>query len=172
MPLDGTFPTGTTKYERRNIAEKIPVWNEEICIQCGNCTMVCPHAVIRLKAYDPKYLAGAPATFKGVDAKGKELAGMKATLQVAPEDCTGCGACVNICPVKDKAVEGPQGHQPRVQPPLREAESKNWDFFLKIPNTDLKPSTSPCPRASRCASPSSSSPGPAPAAARRPTSSS
>ena len=138
LPLDGTFPTGTTKYERRNIAEKIPVWNEEICIQCGNCTMVCPHAVIRLKAYSPEYLAGAPATFKGVDAKGKEFAGMKATLQVAPEDCTGCGACVNICPVKDKAVEGRKAINLESQPPLREAESKNWDFFLKIPNTDLK----------------------------------
>ncbi|MGA2545329.1 MAG: pyruvate:ferredoxin (flavodoxin) oxidoreductase [Rectinemataceae bacterium] len=138
MPLDGTFPTGTTKYERRNIAEKIPVWNEEICIQCGNCTMVCPHAVIRLKAYDPKYLAGAPATFKGVDAKGKELAGLKATLQVAPEDCTGCGACVNICPVKDKTDEKRKAINLEPQPALREAETKNWDFFLKIPNTDAK----------------------------------
>jgi pyruvate-ferredoxin/flavodoxin oxidoreductase len=138
MPLDGTFPTGTTKYERRNIAEKIPVWNQEICIQCGNCTMVCPHAVIRLKAYDPKFLAGAPATFKSADAKGKELAGMKATLQVAPEDCTGCGACVNICPVKDKADETRKAINLEPQPPLRESEKPNWDFFLKIPNTDLK----------------------------------
>jgi pyruvate-ferredoxin/flavodoxin oxidoreductase len=138
LPADGTFPTGTTKYERRNIAEKIPVWNEEICIQCGNCTMVCPHAVIRLKAYDPKHASGAPATFKSVDAKGKEFAGMKATLQVAPEDCTGCGACVNICPVKDKADEKRKAINLEPQPALREAEAKNWEFFLKIPNTDPK----------------------------------
>jgi len=138
MPLDGTFPTGTTKYERRNIAEKIPVWNSEICIQCGNCTMVCPHAVIRLKAYAPDALKGAPATFKSADAKGKEFAGMKATLQVAPEDCTGCGACVNICPVKDKADEKRKAINLETQAPLREAEAKNWDFFLKIPNTDPK----------------------------------
>jgi pyruvate-ferredoxin/flavodoxin oxidoreductase len=138
MPLDGTFPTGTTKYERRNIAEKIPVWNEEICIQCGNCTMVCPHAVIRLKAYSPDAAKGAPATFKSVDARGKEFAGMKATLQVAPEDCTGCGACVNICPVKDKANEARKAINLEPQPPLRDAEVLNWDFFLKIPNTDSK----------------------------------
>jgi len=138
MPLDGTFPTGTTKYERRNLAEKIPVWNEELCIQCGNCTMVCPHAVIRLKAYSPESAKGAPATFKSVDAKGKEFAGMKATLQIAPEDCTGCGACVNICPVKDKADETRKAINLGPQPPLRDAEVKNWEFFLKIPNTDPK----------------------------------
>ena len=138
LPMDGTFPTGTTQYERRNIAEKIPVWNPEICIQCGNCTMVCPHAVIRLKAYDAKYAAGAPATFKSVDAKGKEFAGMRATLQVAPEDCTGCGACVNICPVKDKADEKRKAINLEHQIPLRETEAANWAFFKKIPNTDSK----------------------------------
>jgi pyruvate-ferredoxin/flavodoxin oxidoreductase len=138
MPMDGTFPTATTKYERRNIAEKIPVWNQEICIQCGNCTMVCPHAVIRLKAYAPEAAKGAPATFKSVDARGKEFAGMKATLQVAPEDCTGCGACVNICPVKDKADEKRKAINLEPQPPLRDSEAKNWDFFLAIPNTDPK----------------------------------
>ncbi len=138
MPLDGTFPTATTKYERRNIAEKIPVWEPDLCIQCGNCTMVCPHAVIRLKAYAPEALKSAPATFKSADAKGKEFAGMKATLQVAPEDCTGCGACVNICPVKDKADEKRKAINLQPQQPLREAEAENWDFFLKIPNTDPK----------------------------------
>jgi pyruvate-ferredoxin/flavodoxin oxidoreductase len=138
LPLDGAFPTGTTKYERRNIAEKIPVWNPEICIQCGNCTMVCPHAVIRLKAYEPKYAEGAPKTFKSVDAKGKELAGLKATLQVAPEDCTGCGACVNICPVADKASPGLKAINLEPQIPLRDSEAENWSFFLKIPNTDPK----------------------------------
>ena len=138
MPLDGTFPVGTTKYERRNISEKIPVWNPEICIQCGNCSVVCPHAVIRLKAYAPEALKGAPATFKSAEARGKELVGLKATLQVAPEDCTGCGACINICAVKDKAVEGRKAIYFEPQPPLREAEAKNWAFFLTIPNTDAK----------------------------------
>ncbi len=138
LPLDGTFPTGTTKYEKRNIAEKIPVWNSEICIQCGQCSMVCPHAVIRLKAYEPKYAEGAPATFKSVDAKGKELAGLKATLQVAPEDCTGCGACVNICPVKDKTNEARKAINLEPQIPLRESEAANWKFFLQIPNTEAK----------------------------------
>ena len=138
LPLDGTFPTGTTKYEKRNIAEKIPVWNAELCIQCGNCSMVCPHAVIRLKAYEPKYAAGAPKTFKSVDAKGKELAGLKATLQVAPEDCTGCGACVNICPALDKVNAGRKAINLEPQIPLREAEAENWKFFLAIPDTDKK----------------------------------
>ena len=138
LPEDGTFPTGTTKYEKRNIAEKIPVWNSDICIQCGQCTMVCPHAVIRLKAYEPKYAEGAPATFKSVDAKGKELAGLKATLQVAPEDCTGCGACVNICPVNDKANAGCKAINLEAQAPLREPEAANWDFFMAIPDTPAK----------------------------------
>ena len=138
LPDDGTFPTGTTKYEKRNIAEKIPCWDIETCIQCGNCTMVCPHAVIRMKAYVPAALAGAPATFKSTEAKGKEFDGMKFTLQVAPEDCTGCGACVNICPAKNKADPTRKAINLEPQIPLRDAEAKNWDFFLKIPNTDAK----------------------------------
>ncbi|HOV93361.1 MAG TPA: pyruvate:ferredoxin (flavodoxin) oxidoreductase [Spirochaetales bacterium] len=138
LPEDGTFPTGTTKYEKRNIAEKIPVWNPDICIQCGNCTMVCPHAVIRLKAYDPSYLKGAPATFKSADARGREFAGLKATLQVAPEDCTGCGACVNICPAIDKANPGRKAINLEHQAPLRETEAANWDFFMNIPDTPAK----------------------------------
>jgi len=135
MPADGTFPTATTQYERRNIAEKIPEWNPEICIQCGQCTVVCPHAVIRLKAYKPEALKGAPAAFKSADAKGKEFEGMKATLQIAPEDCTGCGACINICPVKDKAVEGRKAINFVDQPTVREVEKKNWEFFKNIEET-------------------------------------
>jgi len=138
IPADGSFPTGTTKYEKRNIAEKIPVWDPEVCIQCGNCTMVCPHAVIRMKAYEPSKLVGAPATFKSVDATGKGFEGLKFTLQVSPEDCTGCGACVNICPAKNKTNPERKAINLEPQIPLRETEAKNWDFFLGIPNTDSK----------------------------------
>ncbi|PKL23700.1 MAG: pyruvate:ferredoxin (flavodoxin) oxidoreductase [Spirochaetae bacterium HGW-Spirochaetae-3] len=135
MPSDGTFPTGTTQYERRNIAEKIPCWDPSICIQCGQCTVVCPHAVIRLKAYKPEALKGAPATFKSADAKGKEFEGMKATLMIAPEDCTGCGACINICPVKNKEDATRKAINFVDQPTVREEEKKNWDFFKAIPET-------------------------------------
>jgi pyruvate-ferredoxin/flavodoxin oxidoreductase len=138
FPADGTWPTATTQYEKRNIALEIPVWDEKICIQCGKCALVCPHATIRIKVYDPKYLENAPATFKYTDARDKEFAGMKYTIQVAPEDCTGCGVCVDVCPVKDKTNPKHKALDMQPQLPLREQEAKNWDFFLSIPDVDRR----------------------------------
>ncbi len=136
LPVDGTFPTGTAQYEKRNIALEIPVWEPSLCIQCGKCAMVCPHAVIRMKVYEPALLAGAPATFKSMDAKFKELPGMKYTIQVAPEDCTGCALCIEACPAKDKTNVSRKAINMADQPPLREAESLNWDFFKALPEGD------------------------------------
>ena len=130
---DGTFPTGTTQYEKRNISLEIPQWNPDTCIQCNKCAFVCPHAVIRPKVYDADLLNDAPETFKSIDATGREFKSMKYTLQVAPEDCTGCILCVEVCPKTD--VEEPALKMVD-QPPLRELESENWDFFLSIPNPD------------------------------------
>jgi len=142
MPVDGKFPSGTTQYEKRNIAVNIPAWEPDLCIQCGLCSLLCPHAAIRIKAYDAKYIQDAPATFKSADAKGKDLAGMKFTVQTAPEDCTGCGACVLNCP----AVEKDENKQPTgrkainmvPQEPVRSTERENYKYFLSIPNTDGK----------------------------------
>ncbi len=136
MPIDGTFPTGTSQYEKRNIALEIPAWNPDICIQCGKCVMVCPHAVIRMKVYDSALLADAPATFKSMDAKFRELPGAKFTIQVAPEDCTGCALCVEACPAKDKTQVGLKAINMVDQPPLRETERDNWDYFLTLPDGD------------------------------------
>jgi len=136
MPIDGTFPSATAQWEKRNIALEIPVWDEELCIQCGKCVLVCPHSVIRAKVYDEKYLAGAPATFKAVPARWKEMKEKKYTLQVAPEDCTGCTLCVEICPVKSKSEVKHRALNMAAQPPLREPEAANWEFFTKIPETE------------------------------------
>ena len=135
LPADGTYPVGTTKWEKRNIAQEIPVWDENICIQCGKCVLVCPHSVIRGKVYEPAALAGAPRTFKFTAARGR-AARMKYTLQVAPEDCTGCRLCVEVCPAKDKSEVRLKAINMRPQAPLREPERENWDFFLKIPDAD------------------------------------
>jgi len=136
MPVDGTFPTATAQWEKRNIALEIPAWDEELCIQCGKCVLVCPHSVIRAKVYDEKQLAGAPAMFKAVPARWKDMKDRKYTLQVAPEDCTGCGLCVEICPVKSKTEVKHRAINMVSQPPIREAEAANWEFFLNIPETD------------------------------------
>jgi pyruvate-ferredoxin/flavodoxin oxidoreductase len=136
MPVDGTFPSATAQWEKRNIALEIPVWDEELCIQCGKCVLVCPHSVIRAKVYDQKYLAGAPPTFKAVPARWKDMKDRKYTLQVAPEDCTGCTLCVEFCPVKSKSEVKHRAINMAPQPPLREPEAANWDFFKQIPETE------------------------------------
>lgn len=136
LPKDGTFPTDTSRWERRNIALEIPVWDPEVCIQCGKCVMICPHATIRQKVYDEAVLAGAPATFKSTAAKDKTFAGRKFTIQIAPEDCTGCGLCVEVCPAKNKSEVRLKAINMAEQPPLREPEARNWDFFLSIPELD------------------------------------
>jgi pyruvate-ferredoxin/flavodoxin oxidoreductase len=142
LPVDGTWPTATTQWEKRNIAEECPVWDPATCIQCGECSMVCPHAVIRMKVYDTAKLAGAPPTFKSTDAKGAEFKGMRFTLQVSPLDCTGCGVCVSACPASQKNAAGEKTNRKAInmspQIPLRESESANWEFFLGLPEVDAK----------------------------------
>ena len=136
FPVDGSYPTGTTQWEKRNITLEIPVVEPDLCIQCGKCTFVCPHAVIRAKVYDPAYLKDAPASWVSMDAKWKEFPGMKYSLIVAPEDCTGCGLCVEVCPAKDKTQVGRKAINMADQPPIREREKINWEFFLSLPETD------------------------------------
>ncbi len=136
FPVDGTFPTGTTQWEKRNIALEIPVWEPELCIQCGKCAFVCPHATIRQKVYDPALLKNAPPTFKSKEAKFREFPGTVYTVQIAPEDCTGCGLCIEACPAKDKTQVGRKALNMAPQPPIREQEAENWEFFLDLPNPD------------------------------------
>ena len=136
MPADGTFPTATSQYEKRNIATEIPVWDEKLCIQCGICSFVCPHAAIRLKAFDSKELKGAPASFKSVTCNIPDVKGKQFSVQVSPEDCTGCGACAYNCPAKDKQKAGHKALDMTFQPPLRAQESINFEFFLGIPDVD------------------------------------
>jgi pyruvate-ferredoxin/flavodoxin oxidoreductase len=140
MPVDGTFPTGTAKWEKRNIALEIPVWDPVTCIQCGKCAMVCPHATIRGKVYEEAALAGAPATFKTAAARDVEWKkqGLKFTIQVAPEDCTGCGLCVDVCPAKNKTQVKLKAINMAPQAPIRKPEAENWDFFLNIPEMDRR----------------------------------
>ncbi len=136
FPVDGTWPTGTAKWEKRNLAADIPVWDSAICIQCNQCTLACPHAAIRAKVYEPASLAGAPAGFRSMDYKAADLRGLKYTLQVAAEDCTGCALCVEVCPAKDKASPRRKAINMAPQRPLRDAERENFRFFLDIPELD------------------------------------
>jgi pyruvate-ferredoxin/flavodoxin oxidoreductase len=136
FPVDGTYPTATTQYEKRNIALEIPLWEPELCIQCGKCVFVCPHAVIRQKIVDEASLAGLPDTFLVADSKYREFPGMKYTLQVAPEDCTGCGLCVEACPAKDKTQVGRKAINMVPQPPIREREAAHWKAFMALPDVD------------------------------------
>lgn len=138
FPVDGTFPTGTTQWEKRNIAEQIPVWDADLCSQCGKCYLVCPHAAIRCKVYDKSYLENAPSTFKSVVPIGKEfLKDTEAyTLQVAAEDCTGCRLCVEVCPIESKTQKDYKAINMQNQLELKETEHANWDFFLSLPDLD------------------------------------
>ncbi len=136
FPVDGTWPLGTTQYEKRNVALEIPVFEPDLCIQCGKCAIVCPHATIRIKSFDRKYLENAPPTFKYMETKDKAWKGEVYSVQVAPEDCTGCGVCVEVCPAKDKEQVGRKALNMAPQLPLREQEAENWEFFLNIPDKD------------------------------------
>jgi len=139
MPVDGTYPTGTTKWEKRNIALEVPVWDADTCIQCNKCVLVCPHATIRAKIYDESALKDVPQTFKWTKFKGKEHGeGLLYSIQVAVEDCTGCGICVDICPAKNKQETRLKAINMQEQIPLRERERTNWDFFLTIPEFDRR----------------------------------
>jgi pyruvate-ferredoxin/flavodoxin oxidoreductase len=136
MPIDGTYPTGTARWEKRNLAQEIPVWEEEICIQCGKCVMVCPHAVIRAKVCASELLADAPAALKSATARWKDREKLRYLLQVAPEDCTGCGLCIQVCPAKSKTEVKKKAINLKPQAPIREQERRNWDFFLGLPEFD------------------------------------
>lgn len=138
LPEDGTFPTSTSQWEKRNIALEIPVWEPEICIQCNKCVIACPHAAIRAKVFDPSHLASAPSTLKSIDYKGTEYKGMKYIIQVAPEDCTGCSLCVEFCPAKSKKEVKVKAINMKPQPPIREQERINYEFFLSLPEVDRR----------------------------------
>lgn len=136
FPVDGTYPVGTSQWEKRNIALDVPVWEPDLCIECGKCVLVCPHATIRAKVFDEGDLASAPEGFKHMPAKWRELPNKRYTIQVAVEDCTGCQLCVEVCPAKDKSNVSRKALNMHPQLPLRESERANWDFFLKLPEVN------------------------------------
>ncbi|HZM91674.1 MAG TPA: pyruvate:ferredoxin (flavodoxin) oxidoreductase [Blastocatellia bacterium] len=134
FPVDGTYPVGTAKWEKRNIALEVPVWETDLCIQCGKCILVCPHSTIRAKVVDESILADAPDGFKTMPAKWRELTDQTYTIQVAVEDCTGCRLCVEVCPAKDKSNVSRKALNMHPQQPLRKQERVNWDYFLTLPD--------------------------------------
>ncbi len=138
LPNDGTYPTGTTQFEKRNLASEAPVWDPAVCIQCGKCVMVCPHAVIRSKVYEATVLHAAPSSFKSAEARLPDWKGLRYTLQVSVEDCTGCGICVDVCPARNKSEARLKAINMQPQLPLRESERENWNFFLSIPEMDRR----------------------------------
>ena len=138
LPVDGVYPTGTTQYEKRDLADSIPVWDPDVCIQCGKCAMVCPHAVIRIKVYDEAELAAAPGGFKSMPAKDTEYAGMKYSIQVSPLDCTGCGICVDVCPAKSKSAANHKAINMTPPAAIKDEEQVNWDFFRSLPELDRR----------------------------------
>ena len=141
LPVDGTFPTGTAAYEKRSLAKEIPIWDPDLCIDCGKCAIVCPHAAIRMKVFEPAALAGAPDSFRSKTFHAKDVIGYDMTIQVAPDDCTGCGVCVDVCPAKSKTDPSHKAVDMEAIGPHRDAERANWDFYLDIPPTprDLLP---------------------------------
>jgi pyruvate-ferredoxin/flavodoxin oxidoreductase len=134
FPEDGTYPVGTTRWEKRNIAQDVPVWEPDLCIECGKCVMVCPHSTIRAKVCSVTHLADAPAGFKSMPAKWREFPDKLYTIQVAVEDCTGCQLCVEVCPAKDKSNVSRKALNMQPQLPLRDSERVNWDYFLRLPD--------------------------------------
>ncbi len=138
LPIDGVYPSGTTQYEKRDLADSIPVWDPDVCIQCGKCAMVCPHAVIRIKVYDEPELTNAPASFKSMPARDTEYAGMKYSIQVSPLDCTGCGICVDVCPAKNKSAANRKAINMTPPAEIKDQEQENWDFFRNLPELDRR----------------------------------
>jgi pyruvate-ferredoxin/flavodoxin oxidoreductase len=138
FPVDGTWPVGTAKWEKRNLALEIPVWDTKVCIQCNQCALVCPHAAIRAKVYDENALTNHPSTFKSTVYRSPEYKGKMYTIQVAPEDCTGCNLCVNVCPAKDRSNPKHKAINMEPQAPLRDSERSNYDFFLNLPELDRR----------------------------------
>ena len=136
LPADGTYPSGTARWEKRGIAAEIPLWDEALCIQCGKCVLVCPHAVIRAKVCSPPSLAGAPEGFKSAPARWREFGDARYTLQVSSEDCTGCALCVEVCPAKSKSEARHKAIDMAPRRPRHESDVAHWTFFLGLPGPD------------------------------------